>query len=388
MAVGQQQRVQEPGVAGVPRDAVLAALREPGLLRMHFQPIADLARGVVAGYEALARFGPPGQPSPDRWFEAARGLGLGSRLEARALQLALESRAALPPDTFLSVNVSPGALQAAAVAEVLGAAPDLRGVVLELTEQEAVGDYEALGVALAPWRRGGVRVAIDDAGAGFSSLQHVTALRPDLVKIDRELVRGIDTDPARAAVVEALGIFASRLDGWIVAEGVETPGELERLLALGVPLAQGYLLGRPGDGMRELEPRAAAQCRIRARRAGAGELMALAQAARVLPDTATDADVAAARLGAPGHDWLVLVDEYARPTALAGGNAGPGSRTPALCATSADGLTDTARRMAARPSAERLSPAVVCDDQGRFGGLVIVERVMERLADVVDRRAQ
>jgi predicted signal transduction protein with EAL and GGDEF domain len=117
-------------------------------------------------------------------------------------------------------------------------AGDLRGVVVEITEQIAVADYDALIAALAPVRVAGALLAIDDAGAGFASLKHVMLLRPDFVKVDRDLVAGIDRDETKAAVVEAFGLVTSRLDAWLIAEGVETTAELDCLLSLRVPLVQ------------------------------------------------------------------------------------------------------------------------------------------------------
>ena len=231
---------------------------------MNFQPIIDTARGTVVGYESLARFSGPPHATPDRWFAVARAAGVGAELEARALRAALEARAALPPNCFLSVNVGPEALLTAPVAAVFADAGDLRGVVVEITEQTAVANYDALVTAIAPVRAAGALLAVDDAGAGFASLKHITVLRPDFVKVDRDLIAGIDTDETKAAVVEALGMFTSRLDAWLVAEGVETTAELDRLLSLRVPLAQGYGLGPPraGDGPRPI--------RTRSRCAGAG----------------------------------------------------------------------------------------------------------------------
>ena len=237
------------------QDAAVRACRGSGVLRMDFQPIIDTARGTVVGYESLARFSGPPHATPDRWFAVARAAGIGAELEARALRTALEARSALPPNCFLSVNVGPDALLAAPVAAVFAGAGDLRGVVVEITEQVAVTCYDALITAIAPVRTAGALLAVDDAGAGFASLKHITVLRPDFVKVDRDLVAGIDADETKAAVVEALGMITSRLDAWLIAEGVETTAELDRLLSLRVPLVQGYGLGRPRPMMGAARPR-------------------------------------------------------------------------------------------------------------------------------------
>jgi len=118
-------------------------------------------------------------------------------------------------------------------------------IVLELTEHAEVADYGALCAVLAEPRAAGVRIAVDHAGAGFASLKRVVSLRPDIIKIDLALTRGVDTDPARRALTGALVGFAAEQGAALVAEGVETAEELATLRALGVGFAQGYYLGRP-----------------------------------------------------------------------------------------------------------------------------------------------
>lgn len=350
----------------------------PGVLRMHFQPIVDTARGTVVGYEALARFDGPRHITPDRWFAVARAAGVGAELEAQALRSALRARPALPPNCFLSVNVGPDALLSAPVRAVLAEAGDLRGVVVEVTEETAVTDYGALERAMAPVREAGALLAVDDAGAGFASLKHIMLLRPDFVKVDRDLVAGIDADETKAAVVEALGMFASRIDAWLIAEGVETIGELDRLVSLRVPLAQGYGLGLPGAVMGAAHPASVALCRQRSSVAGYGPLFDLAeQAPRVRA-----ADAARSRDGAA--EWVVVVDEHDRPVDLVDRGC---AAHPPLRVLPAERLSDVARRAASRPPDERHTPVVLCDERARFVGLVTVERLLDRLAAALDATA-
>jgi EAL domain-containing protein (putative c-di-GMP-specific phosphodiesterase class I) len=360
------------------QDAAVEACRKPGILRMNFQPIIDTARGTVVGYESLARFSGPPDTGPDCWFALARAAGVGAELEARALRTALEARSELPPNCFLSVNVGPQALLSAPVAAVFAGAGDLRGVVVEITEQTAVDNYGALSAAIAPVREAGALLAVDDAGAGFASLKHITVLRPDFVKVDRDLIAGIDADETKAAVVEALGMFTSRLDSWLVAEGVETIAELDRLLSLRVPLAQGYGLGHPEPAMGSANPEAVALCRRRRSVATYGGLFDLAE--QVPRVTATEA-VPTAFAADPGITWLAVVDEHDRPIGLVdrhGGTHQPLSVLPA------ERLADVARRIACRPGVERHTPVVLCDEHARLLGLVTLERVLGRLADTID----
>jgi EAL domain-containing protein (putative c-di-GMP-specific phosphodiesterase class I) len=360
------------------QDAAVQARREAGVLRMHYQPILDTARGTVVGYESLARFGGPPHVTPDRWFTAARAAGVGVELEARALRAALGARAALPPNCFLTVNVGPEALVAEPVAAVFAAAGDLRGVVVEITEQTAVADYDALGTAIAPLRAAGAMLAVDDAGAGFASLKHITVLRPDFVKVDRGLVAGIDTDETKAAVVEALGRFTSRLDAWLVAEGVETTAELDRLLSLRVPLAQGYGLGPPDAVMGPACPKAVALCRRRVSLTAYGGLFEVAERA---PHVYSSEAAQTAFAEDPAVTWVAILDEHDRPVGLierCGGTHSP------LNVSLAERLPDVARRLASRPAADRLAPVALCDEHTRLVGLVTVERVLGRLADALD----
>jgi EAL domain-containing protein (putative c-di-GMP-specific phosphodiesterase class I) len=120
-----------------------------------------------------------------------------------------------------------------------------RRVILELTEHTLVDDYPRLIASLRGLRRNGIRIAIDDTGSGYSSLAHILKLAPDFIKLDRELVSGIDVDPVRRALASTLVTFAAETGAQIIAEGVETEDELDVLRRLGVRFGQGYHLGHP-----------------------------------------------------------------------------------------------------------------------------------------------
>ena len=149
-----------------------------------------------------------------------------------------------PDDRLLFVNLSPSLLADPAALLLLDDLPER--LVIELTEQEAVDDYHVLRRDLGPWLSRGVRIAIDDTGAGYSSLRHVIELTPDFLKLDRELVRDLDHDRNRRALVSAVAAFASEVGTSVIAEGVETEAELDSFREAEVDLVQGYLLARPG----------------------------------------------------------------------------------------------------------------------------------------------
>ena len=190
---------------------------------MAFQPIFDLQAGALVGVEALARFPSDSPPTPEGWFREASAVGMGEELELLAIRSALTALEDLPVGTFMAVNVSPQTLTSQDAAATLPDVP-LSRVVLEITEH-------------AP---------VDDTGAGFASLRHVLWLSPDLIKLDVALTRNIDADPARRAMAASLIAFAEETDTGIVAEGIETTGELDALVDLKVAYGQGYRLGRPG----------------------------------------------------------------------------------------------------------------------------------------------
>ena len=213
-------------------------------LQMEFQPITNLHTGEILGVESLARFRCAPTRPPNEWFKEAQDVGLGTQLELAAVQAALGSLGAFPTNDFISINVSPSTATDPALLDVLEGLPGHR-IVLELTEHSPIDDYSTLLPALDALRDRGIRIAVDDTGAGYSGLRHVLMLRPDVLKLDTDLTHGIHRDPARRALATALVTFAHEIHATIVAEGIETSDELETLTRLGVPLGQGYYLGRP-----------------------------------------------------------------------------------------------------------------------------------------------
>lgn len=351
-------------------ERVLADPRQP---RLVFQPIVDLRRATVVGYETLARFDGPPPASPDVWLKRAAEAGVGPALEARVIEAALALRDALPPNSFLTVNVNPNYLLTPQVAGALGAAGRLDRLVLELTERQAITEPECLNEALRVYRQAGAFVAIDDAGAGYAGLHALLTVRPQFIKLDRSLVSELDHQPPKRAAARLLGAFASEIDAWLLAEGIERPEELEELIRLDVPLAQGYLLGRPQAGWRADVPES---------------VRALIHAMNARPREAADrvATLVERAITVRGPDrvraagaTVVHLDHQGRPRALSSpqGDAGP---TQLLLVKASEHVKQIGQRMAARETAQRFVPAVCCDETGRYTGIVRVERILAGLS--------
>ncbi|MGY1750552.1 EAL domain-containing protein [Modestobacter sp. SYSU DS0511] len=333
-------------------------------LSIVFQPIVDLATATVAGYEALARF--PGTASPDVWFAAAAEGGLGAQLEALALRRALAALPDLPPNTFLTVNVSPHLLDSGPVAAALAEPATLRRVVIELTEHLPTPDLAALRGQTAALRGRGALIAIDDAGSGWSGLQQIAEVRPQLVKLDRALVSGADTDPVKAALAEMVGAFTNRIDAWLLAEGIETPGELAAFARLGVPLAQGWLLGRPAPSFAPLSAEA--------------EQLVRASIARAQLSESVASLLRPVRQHGPGDDdapppYVVLdADEVPVELVLADPRTGAAYRAPvSLRVLPSAGVAETLQRALTRPPVHRFDPVVCTDRTGTVLGLLRME---------------
>lgn len=227
------------------RERVERVLQGEDCLGMVYQPIVELLSSKVVGYEALSRFSSSPPRPPDQWFSDADAVGLGLELELYALKCALSEHRRLAPGTYFSLNVSPKTAMSPMLGELL-AAERCEDLVLEVTEHVGVENYERLGEALGGLRDRGLRIAVDDAGSGYASLKHILSLRPDVIKLDIALTRGIDLDPARQALAVALVSFRKDVNAALVAEGIETAAELDALIRLGLQHGQGYYLGRPG----------------------------------------------------------------------------------------------------------------------------------------------
>ncbi|MEO7261553.1 MAG: EAL domain-containing protein [Jatrophihabitantaceae bacterium] len=217
-----------------------------GDLTIAFQPVVNARDMRVVGVEALARFGGDPLITPLQWFTDAELVDRALQLDLLAVRSTLAAAVDLPPDVYVAVNVSPTTFASNALLDELRSTvirPDR--LVMEVTEHSSIEDYAPLIEARLRLRAHGIRLAVDDAGAGYASFRHIVALAPDIIKIDRAIVSGVDKDTARSALVGAVVMFARGSGATIVAEGVETASELDCLASLGVDTLQGHLTGMP-----------------------------------------------------------------------------------------------------------------------------------------------
>ncbi len=357
-------------------DALLEqALASVGV-RTVYQPIVDLRRRTVVGYEALTRFdGRPGI-GPDRWFEAATERGLAAELDAVSLSSALARRPDLPPNCFLAVNVEPDSLLSPVVRRALRSGGPLAGVVVEITEHRRWDPVE-LEPALRSLRGEGALLAVDDAGAGYAGLQQILRLRPSVLKVDRAITDGVDVDEAKASLVEMLGVFASRIDAWLLVEGVETVAEALRLQAMGVPLAQGYLFGRPAAPWAPIDPVAHLALADGIDRPST----TLHQLVHVLGaiDVAEWVDDHLAGDGHAGR-WQVVLDTHRRPLGLLDAQSPMAAElVPTVVANVSATPAEVAHRLATADH-DPATPVLVVDNSGHYVGVVPIKRLLSHLA--------
>jgi EAL domain-containing protein (putative c-di-GMP-specific phosphodiesterase class I) len=350
-----------------------------GRCRLSFEPVADLARGVICGYEALPRY--PAAMSPARWRDEAQRRGLEADLDAFLIGSVLDAREQLLSDGFLSFNVRAAALQREAVRARLAQAERLDGFVVELSPHGAPRNEASLLATIAGLRAAGATIAVDDFGSGTGALLHITAVRPELVKLDPKLVRGCHRDDAKLAIIETFGRLASRLDAWVVAQGVERIEELDALMRLRVPLAQGPLIGVPTKTLAPVAFPLAGYVRERGlHRIEPGPLVGLLERRPALETAAQAAEAFAAE---PGLEHLALVDERRRPVGMVERAAFERGEPPAadvLVVAPSARIPEVAQRAILRPPPMRLHPLVCCDGCGRYLGVVRVEQLMTTLA--------
>lgn len=208
-----------------------------------FQPIFHIKDNKLWGYEALTRFN-NFQCTPDKIFEQADALGLGSKLGVQVMACALEDGKSFSKSLIINLNATPELILSGALLELFSPYEDLSRYVLEITEHVIVQDYQEIQLAIDPLRKRGMRLAVDDTGAGYASFRHILLLKPEIIKLDISLIRDIDQNEQKQALTAALVAFSKRGNHLLIAEGVETNAEMAVLRSLGVDLVQGYLFSR------------------------------------------------------------------------------------------------------------------------------------------------
>lgn len=216
------------------------------MLMTAFQPIRSLPAGNVIGVEALTRFVSDDGASADHWFTEAESVGLGTDLEIAALLRALTAAQTVPAHLFIALNLTPATCMDPRIQGLLEHSQlALDRIVIELNGAVPRDQYQSLTAALAPLRRRGLQIAVDGAGAGFTSMDQVLELHPDIIKLDRGFIADIDRSEGQRTRVAAMAELARHIGAAFAAQGVETLAELAAVTELGIVAAQGYLLGRP-----------------------------------------------------------------------------------------------------------------------------------------------
>ncbi|WP_258064402.1 EAL domain-containing protein [Arthrobacter sp. ZGTC131] len=216
------------------------------MLLTAFQPIRELPVGNVAGFEALARFVSRDGASADTWFREAAAIGLGADLEIAALHSALSAAREIPAHLFVAFNLSPATCMDPRVQALLESGQvALDRIVIELAGRVVGPELDGLMRALGPLRQRGLRLAVDGSGAGAASRDQILQLVPDIIKLDRNFIKGL-IDPGEA---QSLGVdvveLAEQTGAALSAEGIESQAELAAVTRAGMAVGQGYLLGRP-----------------------------------------------------------------------------------------------------------------------------------------------
>jgi EAL domain-containing protein (putative c-di-GMP-specific phosphodiesterase class I) len=352
-------------------DALERALAGHGI-RTALQPIVSLAGGAALGYEALMRIDGLPAAATAAVFARAGETGCAAQLDTSALDAALRVRSALPSGRFLSVNLQAGSAGAAPVMDRLAREHHLDNVVLEWQGQDA--DIDRLGEAVERVERGNARSALDLSGVTLDGIARLLSLRPAFVKVDRRVVAGVDHDEARMTMLAAFLTISERAGSQLIAEGIERPEELSMVRNLGVPMGQGYLLGRPVGAAVVRSLRTSARTPVQ-RMARGRTIGALVEPAFMVPvgaveDGTCELPVAAAILIGEGREPLALVDN----------RWGDAYHVPLAVVEETAGLRTAARVALSRPGSAPFEPLVVITGAGAALGIVDMRRVFAALA--------
>lgn len=368
----------------------------PGI-GVEYLPILDVSRGTAAGYQSqfsLRAFDdggydvsppspePPGDgrdvdvPSCSPSVDAASDAGL----VAQAIRIALGAARTLPRNTFLTLPVPARLAAAKPIRDVLGSQEGLRGIVLDITGFDSstpVGDLEYV---LAQHRDNGALIAVGGHGSSQPELTSIVRLKPSILRLGRDWVRGVDRSESKRSAIEVIGQLAGQLDAWVLAEGVTTTAELRAIAGLAVPLAQGPLVGQA----REFWPAVDVNATAALPPAPTGPVKGDGVLRLLMQPAYTTRDAFAASSVLPettGFDVVVVVDEFQRPVSLLEhGGTTAWETSEALGIHIDTPVADAVSRALVRPRASRFSPLVCTDSAGRCLGILRIERLMAHLA--------
>lgn len=405
VARGQIETDQLPMLAEF-RD-IIAARRITSV----FQPLVELESGDIFAWEALTR-GPAGSffQQPTVLFDFAEDVDQVFTLERACRESAIATLGAIGPEQRLFLNVHPRSLvspdfspgQTLEMLQDKGLRPEQ--VVLEITERHCIQDFTLFHRTLDHYRSQGFQVAVDDVGTGYSGLWSIAELRPEFIKIDMSLVRNVDTNPVKRALLETFVAFADKIGSRLIAEGIETESELTTVMHLGVHLGQGYFLARPAYPKVLTVPPLPSRNDLRQRLGGLAikcsiPLRELCEPATVVEEETqvfevrkilTEDNAPGAVVVVNGRRPLGLVMKHALDQALSTqyGLAlyfrRPVTRimdeTPLV--VESDTPAETVAQLAMGRDRAKLYDHVVVTDRGRLYGIASVQRLLDALAAV------
>lgn len=238
----------------------LDEILELSQIKTVFQPIMSLRDGTVLGYEALSR-GPIGTPlqNPDAMFTVAKECGKLWELEQLCRSKALETVFKTAGTIKLFLNVNPYVIhdekfkRGFTIEYLRRFNIDPDSIIFEITEHSAVDDIDAFKRTIDHYKEQNYHIAIDDAGAGYSGLNMIADIHPHYIKLDMNLIRGIDSDELKKSLVKSLQEFARISNIHLIAEGIETLGQLNTLIDIGVNYGQGFFIQRPDANIKPID---------------------------------------------------------------------------------------------------------------------------------------
>lgn len=337
-------------------------------VRVFYQPILDVSRGIPAGYHAVT------MPVERVSFSDLVCPATRRHVAATTIRSALSAIPTLPTNTFMSIPVPVGLIDDPLIQRIFREHGDLSGVVLDVTE---VASTVTTDSALDSYRRNGALISVGGGNDGQHDLAGIVRLRPAIIRLGSSWTDELDQRPTRRSAIEVTGQLASQLDAWILADDVRSGAELRALAELDVPLARGPFIGTPQRGW----PKISEPARIVLPPPAVGADGALRQLLQQAYTTRYPLAAQTVLPDASGFEYVVVIDEDARPVSLlTQGIIGRWDPIKVLAVNIDTSVADTVSRALARPRSTRFSPIACTDAAGRFVGILRIERLMEHLA--------